>query len=218
MFRHWESGLPPGIEVCAVELPGRGARFHEPPFTAIPPLLDVLVPVIRERLDVPFALFGHSMGAGICFELAHRLAQEPGVQLGHLFISAYGSPALPCSELPFYHLPHDEFIHEVCRFDGMSSAIREDKELLELILPKLRADFELIQTYRYSPRPPLRCPITALGGIDDKHVKPEELKAWNSMSTGTFHLQMLPGDHFFVQSSEAMVVKTVKERLLQTIF
>src|SRR5205085_6286250 len=142
--------------------------LKEPPFISMPPLIETLAKAIRPLLDSRYAFFGHSMGAVIGFELAQRLRGEQAAEPEALFISGRRAPQLSDSDPITYNLPKDEFIAELRRLDGTSKEVLEHAELMELILPLLRADFQLIESYEYHGRPPLTCPIIAYGGQQDR--------------------------------------------------
>ena len=213
IFRNWANALPGFVEVCPIQLPGRGARLLEPSFTSMQSLVDAIEPSISANLDKPFAFFGHSMGASISFELIHKLRSERGLEPAHFFVSGRQAPQISEPDPITFNLPRLEFIQELRRLEGTPHEILDNPELLELLLPVLRADFELIQTYEYVARPPLKCPMTALGGIADKDVSREQLEAWREQSSGPFRICLFPGNHFFLQTEEKLVLQTITEQL-----
>jgi medium-chain acyl-[acyl-carrier-protein] hydrolase len=206
VFRSWSTRLPANIAVCPVQLPGRGGRLLEPPYRSLLLLVEVLARELSPYLKKPFALFGHSMGAAISFELAHQLRNQYGVEPLHLFVSGFRAPHLPRREVPSFDLPEAEFIDKLHSLGGSAKELLDNPRFVKLLLPAVRADFELIQTYTYSPQPPLTCPITALGGLEDNVVRREELAAWREQTTGTFTLQTLPGDHFFLHTAQDRIL------------
>lgn len=216
IFRKWADLLPPFIEVFAVEIPGRGTRMQQQPFTSLRALVDAVEPAIGNYLDKPFAFFGHSMGAAISFELTHKLRSTHGVQPAHLIFSGRRAPQVPDRERPAFNLPHDEFIEELRRLQGTPTEVLANPELLEVVAPVLRADFELIETYRYAPQPRLACPITVLGGITDADIIRADLEAWREHASGLFSLHMFPGNHFFLHSHQTMVLQTIARALSQS--
>jgi surfactin synthase thioesterase subunit len=203
IFRNWHKHLPPYIEVCPVQLPGRGSHMMGSPFSSLTPLIEPLARALRPYLDKPFALFGHSMGAVISFELARYLRKRFLPQPLHLFASGRTAPQIP-EEGPFdYDLPEPEFIQKLRDLNGTPREVFEHPELMELMIPLLRADFALIQTYVYSPEAPLNIPLTVFGGTEDLEVSQEHLEAWREQTSSSFTLRMLPGDHFFVLNAES---------------
>jgi surfactin synthase thioesterase subunit len=197
-FRRWSEEVPPGVEVCPVQLPGREGRLTEAPFTDVEPLVASLAEAIGPYLDRPFALFGHSMGGVIGFELARHLERvgQPGP--AHLFVSASRAPQLPRRREPIHALPDAAFIDAVRRMAGTPERVLQHAELVQLVLPALRADFELVETYRYREGAPLAGPISAFGGVGDDLVRRSELAGWAEQTGGPFGLRMLPGNHFFL--------------------
>lgn len=203
MFRTWSNALPADVEVCPVQLPGRSARLIERPFTTLSPLIEVVAQALSPLLDKPFAIFGHSLGALIGFELARQLRRRHGVNPVRLFVSAGRAPqaARPCA--PIHNLPAKEFLAAVRRLNGTPAEVFEHEELLEIILPVLRADFAVYETYVYSTEPPLNCPISTFGGSQDREISHSDLEAWRDQTTDAFSLRMLPGDHFFLEYNPA---------------
>lgn len=221
LFHTWSDELPSQIEVCPVQLPGRENRLTEPPFTCLSALIQVLARILCPYLDKPFAFFGHSMGALISFELSHYLYKHYGLEVAHLLISGRYAPQLqirkPPDQVNLYQLSADEFIEELRHINGTRETVFQDMELMHLLLPVLRADFELCETYVYSQGDQLSCPISAFGGIQDKDISYDDLVAWQDQTCSTFRVQMLPGDHFFLHTSRALLLQAVARDLLQTL-
>lgn len=217
VYRRWmleaEAEFGPALEVLGVQPPGREGRYAEPPFTRIEPLLDSLLPAILPFLDRPFAFFGHSLGTLVSFELCRRLRAAGRRLPVHLFVSGRRAPQLPLRKKRLHTLPDAELIEEIRRYNGTPAAVLADKELLELVLPIIRADFTVHETYTYAEGPPLDVPITALGGIDDQDVSEDQLDAWRAQTRGTFRRLMFPGDHFYLQGARAALTRTIAEDL-----
>ncbi len=210
-YRTWSNYLPENVEVCAIELPGRGTLLREAPITRIKPLVETIARNLLPKLDKPFALFGHSMGALISFELAHFLRSKYGINPVHLFVSARHAPQITSAKPPIHCLPESEFIAQLYRLNGTSKEILENTELMELLLPILRADFEVLETYTYQALPPLEFPITAFGGLSDTEANVDELQAWGKETNATFVLKMFPGDHFFIHSAQSEVLEYLNQ-------
>ncbi len=167
LFHGWADRLPPAVEVCPVQLPGRETRFGEPPINRLGPLVGALAEALLPHLDRPFAFFGHSLGALIGFELARRLRRERGLEPVHLFASACAAPQRWGCVRPIHALPDAAFRKELRRLRGTAPAVLDNEELMEILLPALRADFALCETYAYGEDDPLSCPVTAVGGLRD---------------------------------------------------
>jgi surfactin synthase thioesterase subunit len=216
-FRTWPLELPAGVEVCGIQLPGHGNRLREPLIDRMEPLVAALTPMLVPYLDRPFAFFGHSMGAMIAFEVTRRLRRDSAPQPEYLFVSGRPAPQLPDTERCTYDLPEPEFLDELRRLNGTPKEVLEHPELLQLTLPIVRGDFALCQNYSYVPEARLDCPILAFGGEDDAEVSPEQLRAWGDQTAASFSLRMLPGDHFFLISAKAILLKTLSGALEQLI-
>ena len=217
IYRMWPESLPAFVEVCPLELPGRGRRLKEPAFTQLRPMVEAAAQALRPELTKPFALFGHSMGALVAFELARLFEREAGLKPARVFVSARRAPHLPDDEPNTYNLPHAEFLEDVRRLNGTPKEVLEHEELLELVIPLLRADFEVCQTYQYIPGTPLACPISAFGGVLDPDVHREHLEAWREHTSAGFSLHMFPGDHFHINSSQFLLLKVLSQEL-ESIF
>jgi medium-chain acyl-[acyl-carrier-protein] hydrolase len=215
LYQTWPRLLPENVELYVTQLPGRGSRIKEKSLTNARSLVDEIAQAIEPHLDKPFAFFGHSMGTILSFELAHTLRQERGVEPNHLFISGRRAPQFKILDTTVYNLPEPEFIQELRRLNGTPKEVLEHSELMNLMIPILRADFEVCQTYVYNQRQPLGCPMTVFGGLQDADVKREHLEAWQDYTNASFSLKMLPGDHFFLHSSETSLLKQISAELEQ---
>jgi medium-chain acyl-[acyl-carrier-protein] hydrolase len=213
IYRNWPEGLPSAVEVCAIQIPGRGSRMHERPFRKLLPLVGVLKQSILPHLDRPFAFFGHSMGAAIAFELSRLLKKEHGLEPLHLYVSGRRSPSLPNDVPMTYNSPDPEFFKHLRQLNGTPREVLAHPDLMALMMPVLRADFELIQTYTYEEGPPLDCPITVFGGLQDEDTSKEQLQAWRGLTAGAFDLMMLEGDHFFIQTHEQLFLRLLSKEL-----
>lgn len=189
-------------------LPGRETRFGEPLIDQMEAVVDGLIGGIVGLLDRPVALFGHSMGALIAFELARRL-REYCQTIQRLIVSGSPAPQIGGHADNRHQLGDEELIHEVALMNGTSQTLAGNSELMRLALPILRNDFRLAETYAYREQLPLDCPITCFGGTDDPNVTTEDLCAWSVHTTGGFRVHFLPGDHFFVVARQADLLKRI---------
>ncbi|OHB69488.1 MAG: hypothetical protein A2V70_10240 [Planctomycetes bacterium RBG_13_63_9] len=214
LFCRWSAGLPAAIEILPVQLPGHQQRLSEPPYREMEPLVEALSRVVQPYVDVPFALFGHSMGALIGFELARRLRRQYGVQAAGFLVAACRAPQLPLPQPSLHELPDAELIAAVQRrFGGVPEQVAGDAELMRLLVPALRADLAMVETYRYGEEVPLSCPICVLGGTDDPEVAASDLAAWRRQTYGSFSLRMFPGGHFFLDAARGSILRLVSRQL-----
>ncbi len=213
IFRKWSDNLPATVEVCAVELPGRLTQMRFAPFTRLDALVEAIASSILPHLDKPFAFFGHSMGGLVSFELTRLLRREYNLTPVHLFISGRRAPQILDLDPPIHALPEPEFLQELRRLNGTPEAVLQNVELMQLLLPILRADFAVLETYVYISEPPLACPISVFGGLQDLEVSYEGLEAWREQTSASFSLEMLPGDHFFIHSAQPLLLKSLAQEL-----
>lgn len=212
-FRNWPDNLPSSVEVCSVELPGRGFRLTEAAFTSLDPLVQAIADALLPRLDKPFAFFGHSMGGLVCFELVRVLRRNYNLNPTHLFVSGHRAPQLPNPDPPIHNLPEPEFLAELRELEGTPQEVLENVELMQLLLPTLRADFTVVETYAYIAEPPLDFPITAFGGLQDREASYDQLNAWQEQTNAVFSLHMLPGNHFFLHSAQSLLLTLLSQKL-----
>jgi len=209
-FASWKNFLPPVLDICPIQLPGRENRFREPPFTRIQAIVENLASALHPYLGRPYILYGYSLGALIAFELARELRRRKILQPLSLYTLARRAPHLPQTDRPVHHLPDDIFLTEVARrYNGMPAAVLQDMELMKLLMPPLRADITAIETYVYEEEEPLECPIYAFGGKFDPTVKQEDLQAWRLHTSGAFELKIFEGDHFFIRNNLQAVFRSV---------
>ncbi|MGH4006813.1 MAG: thioesterase II family protein [Pseudonocardiaceae bacterium] len=215
-YRDWPAYLPGDVEVVAVQLPGRENRFNEHPVESMEQLVDPLLDGLAGYLASPFALFGHSMGALIGFELARRM-RPGGLAPVHLFASGCRAPHLPSRSPDWHTLPDREFLAAIGELGGVPPELLAQREFLDAMLPLLRADCALVETYAFQPRDPLSCPVSAFGGLRDPEVLPEDVRAWSHHTTGPFRVHLLPGDHFFINSARAELLRQVVSELIKDL-
>jgi surfactin synthase thioesterase subunit len=212
-YRPWSGLAPRTIAICPVQPPGREERFAEACFDRMGDLVaeaaDALQPIVRP----PYALFGHSMGGLVAYELAHELRHRGAPTPMHLFVSGTPAPHLAATIPAIYDRPQEEFLQAVQRYRGLPDEVLRSPELLELILPRLRADIAVTDTYVYVERPPLTIPITAFSGSDDDIVTPATIDAWREHTVTTFRHERFPGGHFFVAERAPSVVSILAHAL-----
>jgi medium-chain acyl-[acyl-carrier-protein] hydrolase len=209
IYRQWGSLFPEDFEVCPIQLPGRENRILERPFTQLEPLLQELANVLQPYLDLPFFFFGHSMGALISFELTRYLRKHNLPQPQRLLLSAHRAPHLPHSGAQLHTMPADEFIAALKDLGGTPEAVLQHAELMEMLLPTLRADFTIYETYCYHTEAPLSCPFTIFGGEQDHEVKVQDLEAWRAQASKEFRVRLFAGDHFYLHSHQDQLIQAV---------
>ncbi|MEU9368228.1 alpha/beta fold hydrolase [Streptomyces avermitilis] len=213
VFRRWPEELPPDVELVAIQYPGRQERFGEACVDDMTSLADQITDVVTSLLDRPIALFGHSMGAGVAYEVTRRLESRQLAWPARLFVSGSVSPLTPRHRRDL-HLRDDEGMLEGLReLGGMDDAVLADPDLLRLVLPCVRADLRLIETYRPARLPSIATPVTAYAGTTDAHVPREGVAAWGDFTSAEFNLRIFPGGHFYLVGQEPEVVGDVCARL-----
>jgi len=201
-FRGWAELLPPSVEVHGIQLPGRGHRLQDPCFMRLLDAVPAVIAGLEGLLDKPFAFFGHSMGTLLAFEVSRELARRGQSLPVHLFASGRRAPHLPASREPIAHLERDRFIDQLGRrYGGIPRQVLVESELLDLLLPALRADMAMIEGYCFTEDVALACPITACSGEDDPEVSHAELREWSRHTTRRFEARLYPGSHFYLQST-----------------
>jgi|SRR5579859_4299095 len=217
VYRGWQRWFPAQIDICPVHLPGRGKRMTEQAFTRIVPLVNAIADHVGPLTGSPYALYGHSMGALIAFELAHELLRRRCAGPQHLFVSGHRAPQRPRTGRALFRLPHDEFIGELGKLNGTPREVLDNPELMELFIGPLRADFEIVDTYEYHPAAQLPCPITVYGGLEDKEVPAESCRAWQEQTSASCKVRMVSGDHFFIREPRPEFIAAFQDDILGAV-
>ncbi|MER6071755.1 alpha/beta fold hydrolase [Streptomyces sp. NPDC001817] len=212
-YAAWPALFPDDVEVCPVELPGRLTRWSESAFERAEPLVGALANALEGELDVPYALFGHSMGALLAFELARTLRRRGAGEPRVLFVSGGPAPQLPRRWEPVHDQPDDVVVARLRELGAVPEDVYAEPELLELLMPTIRADFSVVETHVHRPGPPLGCPVVSFAGTEDREVPPDQVAPWHEQTTGGFAHHVLPGDHFFLHSARTALLDTVRAAL-----
>ncbi len=213
VYRGWNAGLPTDVELYSVLLPGRESRLAEPPCQYLDVVVHALTDELEPLLDRPTAFFGHSLGALLAFEVARELRRRGAPEPRHLFASAFRAPFRPPGG-PFVHsLDEAELVEELRSYGGIPPEVLANTELMALVLPALRADFALHETYVYEEEDPLGCPLTALAGRQDDKVPPDMVEGWERVTSARYRLELFDGDHFFLHARRDEVLRLIAAEL-----
>jgi medium-chain acyl-[acyl-carrier-protein] hydrolase len=213
MFHRWPPQLGDDVEVLGAQLPGRGARLRERPYRRMAHLIPALLEAIRPRLDVPYGIFGHSLGAVVAFELARALRRAGSPLPASLVVSARPAPQLPRELPPLHPLPQTAFLQALERRYGIADPVLREPEMAALLYPPLQADMEILETWAYEAEPPLPVHLVACAGSRDPTVTPEGLEGWREQTSERFTLHLVNGDHFYPLSNPAPLFALLRDAL-----
>lgn len=208
MYHAWRPGLAEVAQVRPVDLPGHGSRRREPLVEDIGALARTLAAELAAGIEGPYALFGHSFGAVVAFELAHRLSELVGPPAA-LIVSGRNSPRTPHVPAPLHDAPPAQLLGGLRTLEGTLPAIEDSPELLDLFLPPLRADLRMTETYRRPAElPPLSCAVHVFAGDLDPMVDEPGLAAWAAETTGPCRVTTVRGGHMMLGSAELRAALT----------
>ena len=213
-YHAWAKALAPHVEVWAIELPGRGSRFGEPLIDDLQRASDYIADaLLKDHLFcAPYAFFGHSMGGLLAFEVAQKLGPASG--LIHFFASGCQAPHIGTDQNPISGLTDSQFLETVIkRYEGIPQALLQEPELLKILLPIMRADIRMVETYAYKTGFEFNCPITVMSGKDDLRATPELLSGWEQHTRQRFEKIEFKGGHFFLQTQASDVLKQIRQKL-----
>jgi medium-chain acyl-[acyl-carrier-protein] hydrolase len=209
-YRGWAEALAPHVAVKVLQLPGRESRFREPTIATLAQASNDLHRQMGTIGGRPFALFGHSMGGILAFELAHRL-RDSGSEPAHLFVSASSPPDRAQVETPISHLPDAAFVEQLDRrYGGIPTVMLKNADLLAAFLPALRADFAILEGYRLADRPLLNCPLAVFCGRDDNVIDQSALRGWELRTSGKYINILVGGNHFYLQLQRGNLTRLIK--------
>ena len=201
-FQSWRSWIPADTQSWAVQYPGRHDRMNEPRATSMALLLDDVLPELCRSEPLPTVLFGHSLGAAVAFECARRLPNPPAL----VILSARRGPGRPIEDL-LADKSDADLIDGLARLGGIDPQILSNGELVELMLPILRADCKLSETYAPDPRHPIEVPLLVCVGDSDPAVSVDDILAWESATISAFAHRVYPGGHFYLRDHAAALVR-----------
>jgi medium-chain acyl-[acyl-carrier-protein] hydrolase len=211
-YYSWKELLPNCIELRVITLPGRGKRFLETPLESINTMADEIVTEIQQCSNQKILFYGHSMGAALAYECALRL-ERLHAPIEHLFVGGFRAPHLPCTRTKINNLPQDNFLFELSKYGATPQEVLDEKGLLEMILPMLRADFKAIESYRAIEQS-ISCPITAFYGLNDHCIIPDQVKKWNACTHSYFNTIAINGSHLFHESHANEIISTITNAII----
>lgn len=214
-FRSWADALPPEVELAAIQYPGRQDRLAENCIEAMEPLADSIADALQPLLDAPFALFGHSMGATVGYEVTRRLETRQAPPQ-NLFVSGKATPFKERTGRQLHREDNAAMLAGVRELGGLHETFLHDPDLLEVVLPSLRADLRLMETYRPTADAAIATPVTAYVGEADPGVTVAEAAAWRETTSGGFTLRTFPGGHFFLADHQDMLLSDLLGRVAAT--
>ncbi len=208
---------PPEVEICPIQLPGRDDRKADPPYRRMTDLVRDLAAAIEPLADLPFAFFGHSMGARVSFELARTLQQLGAPTPLHLFASGSRAPHIPSAGPDLHDLTDTELIEELRRIGGTPEDFLNDAATMAALLPVLRADFEVLETYAFAGDDRIDCDITAFRGAADPCASREGTDAWADLTAARFAHKTYPGNHFFLMPHGRAILTETGVRIFRSM-
>ena len=208
--------LPRDVEMLTVQLPGRESRLSEPPFRRMPALIDALTDAVAPLLDRPYAVFGHSMGALVAYELGCALERQRLPLPRTTIVSGRRAPTVPNTESPLHLLPDNRFVEAlIARYDAIPKVILDEPELMALFLPVLKADFELFETHRHAETPPLDGALALYGGRADPQTK--QMEGWTDLYAGPCRTRLFDGGHFYLADQRRALAEALAEDVLGAV-
>lgn len=207
----WQAAFGSGLELRVAQLPGRGIRLFDPPVADLSELVGRLARAVTDLADRPFLFFGHSVGALLAFETTRLLRRTGRPAPVSLWMSGAEGPQTRLLHRHLHQLEEAELIEALREYNGTASEMLADRELMQLVLPGVRADFALSEQYRYRPEPPLDLPISVLLGESDPYVEPERAAGWAAETSGPVTVHRFAGDHFFLDEHRGTIAELIAD-------
>jgi surfactin synthase thioesterase subunit len=216
VYSKWQKYLHDSVDTCPLELSGRGRRFEEPFYNNIEEAVSDLYQSIQDQLDnAPYVFFGHSMGSLLVYELIFKIRENKRREPLHTFISGKNPPHITENNRKLHKLPDREFMEEIIKLGGTPNEILKEPELLSLVIPILKADYKLLETYQWTPKNDnINCGLTVFGGTEDADVNIKDLAEWRQYTSREFNLYQFGGGHFFINEKTADIVEIINQTLI----
>ncbi len=216
-FLPWQELFGPRLELRIAQLPGRGVRLFDPPLADMDELVARLTRAVTGLADRPFAFFGHSLGALVAFEVARQLRRTGRPEPISLWVSGAESPRNRLVRRELHRLPDTELVAALADYNGTPAELLQDQELMQLVLPGLRADFALHERYVYRPEPPLDLPIHMLLSDDDPYVEHDRAADWSLETSRPVRQHVFPGDHFFLDAHRRAIATLLADTAAEEV-
>jgi surfactin synthase thioesterase subunit len=216
VFTSWSKYLPDNIELVIVQAPGKGSHIADTPYDSMEVLIHNLLKEVLVHFKKPYILFGHSLGSRIAFELMNEAYRLYNTLPLHFIASGSSSPHKKLRNKPIYNLPTEDFIQELKKLNGTPKEVLENRELMDCLLPVIRADFKISDEYLYQGRADFRCPVSVLTGENDLGIPLESAKSWGDFFTQEINVHIIPGDHFFINSHREIVLEKINSIILKS--
>jgi surfactin synthase thioesterase subunit len=213
-YRDFQKYADDSVNVIPIDLPGHGRRMGEPLMRDIRQMAEDVFQQIRDNINEPYAIYGHSMGTLLGYLVSQKIVKLGSPAPVHLFFSGRYAPSVPCKERDFHLLPRDQFIRKLMEYGGMPLEVMREQELMDLFVPIMQADFEAVSGYRYEPSAPLDTPITVMNGLSDQTTTYDEALKWQEITTGEVSVKQFPGGHFFIFDHLPEIGRIISQRLL----
>ncbi|MBT3706382.1 MAG: thioesterase [Proteobacteria bacterium] len=211
IYRAWSHGLGPKYEVCPIQLPGRENRAGTSAVSDSKHLAEMIASQMSLYLDKPYLVYGHSMGGLLAYEALKQLENAGHALPKTAFIGAHRAPHLPPRRSSMIGLSDHDFIQKISSFGGFEKEVLDSQELIQFILPTLRADFSVCDGYQYHPYQPLDCPLVVFSGTDDPEVPPSDMDEWGQHSIYPLQHISLPAGHFFLKTHATMLQTHIRQ-------
>jgi medium-chain acyl-[acyl-carrier-protein] hydrolase len=218
VYNRWKLSINGMIQIRPVELTGRGKRFTEPYYDNLMQAVDDIYRLVKPELNGLYAFYGHSMGSLLVYELVRKINSLPHPQPVHLFLSGGSPPHIRKSDKVYHKMPEEQFKEEIFKMGGTPREVFENKELLEIFIPLLRADYKILETYEFQPEHPVfDCGITLFNGKEDEEVTSDEIRQWQRYTKVQCPLHEYESGHFFIHDQMEDIVQIINDTLIQAL-